>query len=207
MKRVDLNCDLGESFGNYRIGMDEAVIPHISSANIACGWHGGDPMVLRHTMEAGKNRRGSGWEPIRDFPIFWGLDAEPSRSPLRKPTATPFISWGRFMALPGRRGFRCSTSNPMGRCTIWRPKIWRCPPPSVRPFGILTPISSCWPFPAARCCKRPRRWESHPPARCFADRAYNEDGSLVSRSLLLGGNPRYPGVCAPRYPRWCGRGR
>ena len=44
---VDLNCDLGESFGAYTIGMDEAVIPHISSANIACGWHAGDPLVMQ----------------------------------------------------------------------------------------------------------------------------------------------------------------
>lgn len=47
---VDLNCDLGESFGAYTIGMDEAVIPHISSANIACGWHAGDPLVMQKTV-------------------------------------------------------------------------------------------------------------------------------------------------------------
>ena len=54
MKYVDLNCDLGESFGNYTIGMDEAVIPHISSANIGCGWHGGDPLVMRKTLALAK---------------------------------------------------------------------------------------------------------------------------------------------------------
>ena len=54
MKYVDLNCDLGESFGNYTIGMDEAVIPHISSANVGCGWHGGDPLVMRKTLALAK---------------------------------------------------------------------------------------------------------------------------------------------------------
>ena len=72
MKRVDLNCDLGESFGNYRIGMDEAVIPHISSANIACGWHGGDPMVLRHTMELAK-QAGIGVGAHPGFPDLLGF--------------------------------------------------------------------------------------------------------------------------------------
>ena len=43
MKTIDLNCDMGESFGAYRLGMDEAVIGYITSANIACGWHAGDP--------------------------------------------------------------------------------------------------------------------------------------------------------------------
>ena len=51
MLSVDLNCDLGESFGAYTIGMDEQVIPLITSANVACGYHAGDPMVMRRTVE------------------------------------------------------------------------------------------------------------------------------------------------------------
>lgn len=47
---VDLNCDLGESFGAYRIGNDEQMLPLVSSANIACGFHAGDPSVMRHTV-------------------------------------------------------------------------------------------------------------------------------------------------------------
>ena len=54
MFKVDLNCDLGESFGNYKIGLDEEVISYISSANIACGFHGSDPMVMRQTVELAK---------------------------------------------------------------------------------------------------------------------------------------------------------
>ncbi|MEP6495150.1 MAG: 5-oxoprolinase subunit PxpA [bacterium] len=48
--RVDLNCDMGESFGAYTIGADDAVFPHITSANVACGFHGGDPSVMRTTI-------------------------------------------------------------------------------------------------------------------------------------------------------------
>ena len=50
MKKIDLNCDMGESFGAYTMGMDESVIRHITSANIACGWHAGDPMVMDKTV-------------------------------------------------------------------------------------------------------------------------------------------------------------
>ena len=50
MYSVDLNCDLGESFGAYRIGMDEAIIPLITSANVACGFHAGDPAVMHKTV-------------------------------------------------------------------------------------------------------------------------------------------------------------
>lgn len=54
MDRVDLNCDLGESFGRYRLGMDEAIIPMISSANIACGYHASDPLVMEETIKRAK---------------------------------------------------------------------------------------------------------------------------------------------------------
>lgn len=50
--RVDINCDMGESFGAYQIGADDKVMPYITSANIACGFHGGDPTVMRKTVAA-----------------------------------------------------------------------------------------------------------------------------------------------------------
>lgn len=56
MTRVDLNCDMGESFGAYQIGADDAVFPFITSANVACGFHGGDPTVMRTTLAKAKQR-------------------------------------------------------------------------------------------------------------------------------------------------------
>jgi len=50
MKRIDLNCDMGESYGAWQMGADAEVMPHISSANIACGFHGGDPATIRETV-------------------------------------------------------------------------------------------------------------------------------------------------------------
>lgn len=48
--QVDLNCDMGESFGAYRIGNDEAILPYITSVNIACGFHAGDPATMKKTV-------------------------------------------------------------------------------------------------------------------------------------------------------------
>lgn len=48
---IDLNADLGESFGNYKIGNDEEVMKYISSVNIACGFHAGDPLVMERTIK------------------------------------------------------------------------------------------------------------------------------------------------------------
>lgn len=51
MYHVDLNCDMGESFGAYRMGNDEAILAYITSANIACGFHAGDPATMRKTVQ------------------------------------------------------------------------------------------------------------------------------------------------------------
>lgn len=51
MKRVDLNCDLGESFGRYQLGEQKEILQYVTSANIACGFHAGDPTVMRETVK------------------------------------------------------------------------------------------------------------------------------------------------------------
>ncbi len=47
---IDLNCDMGESYGNYLIGQDDEIMPWITSCNIACGFHGGDPFHIEKTL-------------------------------------------------------------------------------------------------------------------------------------------------------------
>lgn len=50
MTSIDLNCDLGESFGRYILGLDDQVLPLVTSANVACGMHAGDPVVMAKTV-------------------------------------------------------------------------------------------------------------------------------------------------------------
>jgi len=52
--RLKLNCDLGESFGAWKMGLDDEVMPHIDQANIACGFHAGDPLVMQKTLALAK---------------------------------------------------------------------------------------------------------------------------------------------------------
>ena len=54
MMKMKLNCDLGESFGAWTMGLDNEVMPHIDQANIACGFHGGDPLVMQKTLALAK---------------------------------------------------------------------------------------------------------------------------------------------------------
>ncbi|MBH0328903.1 LamB/YcsF family protein [Brevibacillus brevis] len=51
MKTVDLNCDMGESFGAYQLGNDQEILSYITSANVACGFHAGDPATMRKTVQ------------------------------------------------------------------------------------------------------------------------------------------------------------
>ncbi len=57
MKSIDINCDMGESFGSYKLGMDEEIIKYITSANIACGFHAGDPIVMDKTVMLARQHR------------------------------------------------------------------------------------------------------------------------------------------------------
>ena len=54
MYQVDLNSDIGESFGAYKLGGDEEIIKYVTTANVACGWHAGDPMVMDKTVRMAK---------------------------------------------------------------------------------------------------------------------------------------------------------
>ena len=49
--KIDLNCDMGESFGNYTFGQDQLMMPYLSSCNIACGFHGGDAYHIESTID------------------------------------------------------------------------------------------------------------------------------------------------------------
>src|SRR5262245_15740100 len=69
---IDLNCDMGESFGQYQLGDDAAVMSYITSANIACGFHAGDPSVMRATVRLAKQHRVAvgahpGWPDLQGF--------------------------------------------------------------------------------------------------------------------------------------------
>ncbi len=70
--KIDLNCDMGESFGRYPLGSDAAVMPFISSANIACGLHAGDPIVMRSTIRLARQHgvgigAHPGWPDLQGF--------------------------------------------------------------------------------------------------------------------------------------------
>ena len=71
-KQVDLNADVGESYGAFRIGADEELLRLVTSANIACGWHAGDPLVMAKTVDLAF-RAGAGIGAHPGFPDLLGF--------------------------------------------------------------------------------------------------------------------------------------
>src|SRR5262245_45317180 len=72
MVSVDLNCDCGEGFGAYRIGHDSAMLEIVTSINVACGFHAGDPEIMADIFAAA-NARGIAVGAHPGFPDLWGF--------------------------------------------------------------------------------------------------------------------------------------
>jgi UPF0271 protein len=72
MRSVDLNCDCGEGFGAYRIGDDNAMLDIVTSVNVACGFHAGDPEIMAKTFKAAK-AKGVAVGAHPGFPDLWGF--------------------------------------------------------------------------------------------------------------------------------------
>jgi 5-oxoprolinase (ATP-hydrolysing) subunit A len=82
MDRIDINCDMGESFGTYHLGNDEKILDFITSANIACGFHAGDPKTMRETVRLALEKKvGIGAHPgLQDLVGFGRRNMNISRT-------------------------------------------------------------------------------------------------------------------------------
>lgn len=180
MKSIDINCDMGESFGRYTLGMDEEVIRLISSANVGCGFHGGDPHVMRKTVAmAKKNGVGVGAHPGLPDLIGFGR---------RYMDVTPREVEDFFTYQIGALRAFCNAANvPLQHC---------------KAHGVLSGMAERDEKIAEAICRaismvdkqiiwltysgtktRPiaESMGLHVVEECYADRAYNEDLSLVAR--------------------------
>ena len=102
---IDLNCDMGESYGRWTLGADEAIMPYITSANIACGFHGGDPHVIRRPALALQHKVALGAHPSCPDLMGFGrrvMDVTPAELRVR------LLSDGRSASSAGRRGPTCT---------------------------------------------------------------------------------------------------
>jgi UPF0271 protein len=181
MVKIDLNCDLGESFGPWTMGTDAQIIPLISSANIACGFHAGDPLVMAKTVEAARNH-GVAIGAHPGFPDLSGFGRREMKLNPEELRACVQYQIGALKAFCAVREVPLRHVKPHGalynmaaRDPILAETICRAVQ-EVDPALILLALAGSEMIRAAK-------ERGLAVAReVFADRAYEEDGSLVDRN-------------------------
>ena len=182
MTKIDLNCDLGESFGAYTMGMDERVIPLISSCNIACGYHASDPLVMRKTVAMAKEA-GIGIGAHPGFPDLMGFGRRNMAVSPEEAAAYITYQLGALYAFAKSMHTRLQHVKPHGALYNMAGKDYRLAlaiAKAVKDFDpslILMGLSGSESVRAAEEIGIPVARE------VFADRAYMPDGSLVPRSM------------------------
>ena len=181
MKKIDLNCDLGESFGNYKMGMDDEVIRHISSANVACGFHASDPLVMQKTVALAKeNGVCIGAHP--GFPDLVGFGRRNmSVSPAE---AKAFVQYqiGALDAFCKAAGVKLCHVKPHGALYNMAGKdeiLAQAVCEGIFEYDsnlILLGLSG------SKMIEAGKKIGLRTASEVFADRAYEADGSLVARS-------------------------
>lgn len=181
MLQIDLNCDLGESFGVYRLGMDEQVIPHISSANVACGFHASDPLTMAHTVALCREH-GVHVGAHPGFPDLLGFGRRNLQVSPEEAKAYVQYQLGALQAFCQSQGLTLQHVKPHGALYNMAGKDYALARAicegvkEVNPDLILLVLSGSQMQKAAEDLGLTAARE------VFADRAYEEDGSLVART-------------------------
>ena len=177
--RIDFNCDMGESFGAYRLGLDEEIIKQITSANIACGFHAGDPTWMRRTVRlAEEHGVGIGAHP--GFPDLVGFGRRTLGAAPEEVKNDLIYQVGALTAFTGSK--RLQHVKPHGalyNMAVGGGDLAKAICEAVLEIDpqliLLVLAGSPWAEMAEKMGVRVAR-------ESFADRAVNADGTLVSRS-------------------------
>ena len=181
MKSIDINCDMGESFGNYKCGLDSELIKYISSANIACGFHASDPMVMYESVKLAK-RNGVDIGAHPGFPDLVGFGRRKMNVSEKELRSMVIYQIGALKAFCDSEGIRLSHVKPHGamyNMAARDEKMARTIAEAIACVDsslILLGLSGSCLIDAASAAGIESAGE------VFADRAYDDDGSLVARS-------------------------
>jgi UPF0271 protein len=184
MSTIDLNSDVGESFGNYKLGLDEDVIPLISSANIACGYHAGDPAVMRQTVTLAR-RHGVALGAHPGLLDLVGFGRRSMDVTLEEIKDLVTYQIGALQAVAALQGARLQHVKPHGalyNMAAKNPDIWDAVAEVMAGLDdrlILFVLAG----DRSELESIARRRGIRMAFEFFADRAYNADGTLVSRKL------------------------
>ncbi|EAB5233425.1 LamB/YcsF family protein [Campylobacter jejuni] len=182
MFKVDLNSDLGESFGAYKMGMDEEILKFVSSVNVACGFHAGDPCVMDKTLNLAKqNGVCIGAHP--SYPDLLGFGRRNMQISFEEAKNYALYQLGALFGFAKAKGMKIQHFKAHGalyNMAAIDENLALALCEAVASFDeniIFLGLSNSAMNEAAK--KKGLRYANE----VFADRAYNDDGTLVSRKL------------------------
>ncbi|UCH31959.1 MAG: LamB/YcsF family protein [Candidatus Bathyarchaeota archaeon] len=180
-QKIDLNCDLGESFGPFKIGHDAKIMPFITSANIACGFHSGDPSVMARTVKLAKeNGVAVGAHPgFSDLPGFGRRFINMSQNELKDAI---IYQIGALEAFAKAGKIDLQHIKPHGALYNAAVKDETYAEAVIEAIQEVNPELILFALPHSEMKKMGTRAGLRVAHEAFIDRAYNPDGSLVSRS-------------------------
>ena len=182
MYKVDLNADLGESFGAYTIGMDSEVLRYITSANVACGYHAGDPLVMQKTVALAAERDTAvGAHP--GFPDLMGFGRRNMN--ITPDEARAYIKYqvGALMAFTKSCGIKMQHVKPHGAFYNMAAVNDKLAEAICRGIYEVDPELIMLGLAGSAHIRAAEAVGLRTASEVFADRGYMEDGTLVPRSM------------------------
>ena len=178
--RVDINSDVGESFGAYSIGHDTGLMKSITSANIAAGFHAGDPSVLRDTIRMAR-AHGVAVGAHPGFPDLVGFGRRELNVSAREAEDLVLYQVAAVAGVASAEGMRIQHVKPHGALFNMAVRNAELAAAIARAVAAFDPMLLLFGLPGSEILKAGRSEGLRVAAEVFADRAYEPDGSLASR--------------------------
>lgn len=179
---IDLNCDLGESFGAYTLGRDADILPYVTSANIACGFHAGDPSVMRRTVKLALEAEAAiGAHPgLPDLAGFGRRNLDVSADEAYAMTVYQIGALDAFVRAEGGTLKHVKPHGALYNMASARPDLAEAIAEAVYRVNPALTLFGLANSELTRAAERIGLRAAH---EAFADRGYLADGSLVPRGL------------------------
>lgn len=181
MITIDLNCDMGESFGAYTIGADAEVMRSITSANVACGYHGGDPGVMRRTVRLARDA-GVAVGAHPGFPDLQGFGRREMQLPPQDVEDMVLYQIGALAAIAASEGVSLQHVKAHGALYNMAARDPALAGAIARATRAFDPSLILFVLPGSELQRAGESAGLRVALEGFADRAYEPDGSLAPRS-------------------------
>ncbi|MRR20327.1 5-oxoprolinase subunit PxpA [bacterium] len=179
---IDINCDLGETDPAAGPGNDEAIMPFISSVSIACGFHAGDPLTIERTIRSAI-RHGVSIGAHPGYPDHEGFGRRPMKMSPDELRAMLLYQAGAVKAMTEAAGARMRHVKPHGALYNTAAQDYEMSVVIARTVKELDPSLILVGQSGSQMIKAARETGLACASEVFADRAYNDDGTLVARSI------------------------